>query len=85
MASGATDGVVTLKAPGLGDARLLVESRDDEFHRWLGPGADAPDPVACVWAGGRLVGWVDYDVDRAWLRRGEVNVGYYLFPGARGI
>jgi len=80
----ATDGVVTLKAPRDGDSRMLVEGRDEEFRRWLGPGADAPEPVACVWVGGQLVGWVDYDVDQAWLRPGEVNVGYALFPAARG-
>jgi RimJ/RimL family protein N-acetyltransferase len=79
----ASDGVVTLKAPGPGDSRLLVEGRDEEFFRWLGPGAEVPKPVACVWATGELVGWVDYDADHRWLRRGEVNVGYYLFPGAR--
>ena len=73
-----------MKAPGPGDSRLLVEGRDDEFHRWLGPGAEVPDPVACVWVASELVGWVDYDVDRVWLRPGEVNVGYCLFPAARG-
>lgn len=64
----ATDGVVTLKAPRDGDSRTLVEDRDDEFHRWLGSRADAPEPVACVWVSGQLVGWVDYDADQAWLR-----------------
>jgi RimJ/RimL family protein N-acetyltransferase len=80
----ATDGVVTLKAPRAGDSRLLVEGRDNEFHRWLGPGADVTAPVACVWVCGQLVGWVEYDLDHAWLRPGEVNVGYALFPAARG-
>jgi RimJ/RimL family protein N-acetyltransferase len=79
-----SDGVVTLKPPGHGDAELLVAGRDEEFFRWLGPGAEKPSPVACVWADGDLVGWVDYDLDHEWLEPGEVNVGYYLFPDARG-
>jgi RimJ/RimL family protein N-acetyltransferase len=79
-----TDGVVTLKPPHDGDAQLLVAGRDEEFFKWLGPGAETPSPVACVWVGGELVGWVDYDLEHDWLRPGEVNVGYYLFPGARG-
>jgi RimJ/RimL family protein N-acetyltransferase len=80
----ATDGVVTLKPPRPGDSRLLVEGRDEEFFRWLGPGAENPSPVACVWAGDELVGWVDYDLEHEWLGPGQVNVGYYLFPAARG-
>jgi RimJ/RimL family protein N-acetyltransferase len=79
-----TDGVVTLRPSKPEDAPLLIAERDEEFFRWLGPGADDPDPVACVWVGDELVGWVDYDVGRDWLRPGEVNVGYYLFPAARG-
>jgi RimJ/RimL family protein N-acetyltransferase len=80
----ASDGVVTLKAPRAGDAQLLVGGRDEEFFRWLGPGADTPSPVACIWVGNELVGWVDYDLEHDWLEPGEVNVGYYLFPEARG-
>jgi GNAT superfamily N-acetyltransferase len=79
-----TDGVVTLKPPRRGDARLLVEGRDEQFFRWVGPGAEVPSPAACVWVGDELVGWVDYDLDHEWLKPGEVNVGYYLFPAARG-
>jgi RimJ/RimL family protein N-acetyltransferase len=79
-----TDGVVTLRPPRPGDAQLLVEGRDAEFFRWLGPGGESPSPVACVWVDDELVGWVDYDVERDWLRPGEVNVGYYLFSAARG-
>jgi RimJ/RimL family protein N-acetyltransferase len=80
----ATDGVVTLRPSAPGDSELLVEGRDEEFFRWLGPGAETPTPVACVWVGGELVGWVDYDLEHEWLQPGQVNVGYYLFPGARG-
>jgi RimJ/RimL family protein N-acetyltransferase len=80
----ASDGVVTLKPPRPGDARLLVEGRDEQFFRWIGRGADVPCPVACVWAADELVGWVDYDLEHDWLGPGEVNVGYYLFPEARG-
>lgn len=77
---------MTLRAPQPGDAERLIAGRDEEFHRWLGPGSDAPAPAACVWAEDELVGWVDYDRDPAhdWLRPGEVNVGYFLFASARG-
>jgi len=82
----ATDGVVTLKAPGAADAARIVAERDDEASRWLGPGSGDPAPVACIWVESELVGWVDYDRDddHDWLRPGEVNVGYCLFPAARG-
>lgn len=79
-----SDGVVTLRPPCPGDAQLLVAGRDEEFFKWLGPGSETPSPVACVWVGDELVGWVDYDLDHDWLEPGEVNVGYYLFPVARG-
>ena len=82
----ATDGVVTLRAPGPGDVDLLVAARDEEFFRWFGAGATGPRPVACVWVDERLVGWVDYDLDsdHDWLGPGEVNVGYFLIATARG-
>jgi RimJ/RimL family protein N-acetyltransferase len=82
----ATDGVVTLRAPAPGDVEQLVAERDEEFFKWFGPGATGPCPLACVWAEDRLVGWVDYDLDsdHDWLEPGEVNLGYFLFPTARG-
>jgi RimJ/RimL family protein N-acetyltransferase len=79
-----TDGVVTLRPPRPGDTQALIDGRDAEFFRWIGPGSDTPSPVACVWIDDALVGWVDYDLDHEWLEPGEVNVGYYLFPAARG-
>lgn len=82
----ASDGLVTLRAPASGDAGRIIAERDDEAFRWFGPGGGNPAPIACIWVADELVGWVDYDRDddHDWLRPGEVNVGYCLFPAARG-
>ena len=82
----ATDGVVTLRVPGHRDSARIVAERDEESFRWFGPGGGNPAPVACIWVADELVGWVDYDRDddHDWLQPGEVNVGYCLFPAARG-
>jgi Acetyltransferase (GNAT) domain len=79
-----TDGLVLVRAPEPGDAQVLIAGRDEEFHRWLGPGPGEPQPVACIHAGGQIVGWADYDTDQEWLEPGEVNVGYSVFAPYRG-
>lgn len=79
-----TDGLVTIRPPGEGDAAALIAGRDAEFHRYLGDGDDDPHPTGCVVACGAVVGWVDHDSDRSWLAAGEVNLGYNVFAPHRG-
>jgi RimJ/RimL family protein N-acetyltransferase len=79
-----TDGVVIIRPPEFGDGEILIAGRDEAFYRWIGPGAEKPEPVACIVASGEIVGWVDYDTGHPWLGVGEVNVGYYLFAAHRG-
>jgi RimJ/RimL family protein N-acetyltransferase len=79
-----TDGVVTLRRPTAADRASFRTGRDDEFRRWLEAGGDDPRPRASIVVGDQVVGWIDYDADRAWLQAGEVNVGYALFPAYRG-
>ena len=79
-----SDGVVSLRTPGPADLAVLVAGRDEEFDRWLGAEAEMSPPLACIVVADRVVGWIDYDIDRSWLQDGEVNVGYFLLAGERG-
>ena len=79
----ACDGVVTLRPFAIGDRQLIVDERDEECKRWLGPGSPDPSPTACIEVNGHLVGWIDADLGPEWLQPGEANVGYSIFPAHR--
>ena len=79
-----SDGPVSIRPSTASDVAALVEGRDEEFHRFLGAGDPEPRPVACIVVDDVVVGWVDYDHERAWLEADEVNVGYNVFRPFRG-
>lgn len=66
-----TDGVVTIRPP---------EPADHEVLR-VGPGVDPP--TACIVVEGRVVGWIEYETAGSWLRPGDVDVSYTVFPSAQ--
>lgn len=76
-----------MREPRTGDAAVLIAGRDEEFHRFLGPGSDEPRPTAVIEVdendGPVVVGWVDHDDDRPWLAPGQCNVGYHVFAPHR--
>jgi predicted acetyltransferase len=80
----ACDGLITLRPFVIGDRQLIIDARDEEFQHWLGPGAPDPSPTACIEVDGHVVGWIDADPSPAWLRPGEANIGYSVFPAHRG-
>ncbi len=62
------DGVVSLRCPETGDAEQLIAGRDSEFRRFIGEGSPNPEPTAVVLnPDNQIVGWIDFDVERAWL------------------
>jgi RimJ/RimL family protein N-acetyltransferase len=79
-----SDGVVAIRPGSPSDVARLIEGRDEEFHRFLGPGDAEPRPAACIVIDDLVVGWVDYDDERPWLEADEVNVGYNVFQPFRG-
>jgi RimJ/RimL family protein N-acetyltransferase len=78
-----SDGVVSIRPLGRRDAEVLLAGRDEEWHRWLGPGHNSPDPAACIVVGDDIVGYIDYCSDLSWLQTGEVNVGYNVLAAYR--
>jgi RimJ/RimL family protein N-acetyltransferase len=80
-----SDGIVMLRPFVVADRDLVLGGRDEAWARWLGPGGPEPAPTACIVVGESVVGWVDADPTPAWLRPGEANVGYSVFPAHRGL
>jgi predicted acetyltransferase len=76
-----TDDVLALRSFDASDALPLLSGRDPEFYQWLGEGS--PEPAACILVAEAIVGWIDYDQNRSWLAKMEVNVGYNVFPNYR--
>ena len=80
----ASDGVITLRRFAIGDRQRIIDERDEESARWLGPGSPDPSPTACIEVDDDLVGWIDADPSPGWLLPREANVGYSVFPARRG-
>jgi len=74
---------VSIRPSTADDSAVLRAGRDAESTRFLGDGVPDPRPAFCVVVSSEVVGWVDFDTDRAWLLPGEVNIGYNVFPAHR--
>ena len=79
-----SDDLVTLRTPVANDRQVIIDGRDGEAERWLGPGSSDPSPTACIEVNGEVVGWIDADRTAGWLQPGEANLGYSVFPPHRG-
>jgi RimJ/RimL family protein N-acetyltransferase len=81
-----TDGLIVLRPPAPEDRDALLGLRDEQFHRFMGPGSPEPQPTFCIWFDGAVIGWVDADEPglHAWLTDDELNLGYALHPDHRG-
>jgi RimJ/RimL family protein N-acetyltransferase len=68
------------------DRAALLGLRDEQFHRFMGPGSPEPEPTFCVCVDDAVIGWVDADGPGAheWLTDDELNLGYALHPEHRG-
>ncbi len=79
-----TDDVVVLRPLCEAELATPVAGRDAEFDRWLGAESEMDPPFAGIVVGDLVVGWIDFDIERARLEHDEVNIGYFLLAPARG-
>lgn len=77
------DPSVSIRLSTPADTTTLIAGRDIESTRFLGEGDSEPSPAFCIIVSGEVVGWVDYDSHRTWLKPGEVNIGYNVFAPHR--
>lgn len=69
--SGITEGSIDASTFRTADSPVIVAARDEDFHRWMGPGVPDPKFTACILAESQVVGWVDRAHDGVWLEAGK--------------